>query len=139
MKESSFQFLGYKVTKINYSIDESFGKKLDKLSREVNVKKVIDKKNNRFVEIVLNIKITSKSKKFKLIFQIKGGFLAQRSMPDEIFKKLCDQNAPAILFPYARAIISNITVQANIFPIILPTINFIAPEKKKKAVVKKKK
>jgi preprotein translocase subunit SecB len=33
------------------------------------------------------------------------------------------RNSIAILFPYIRAFISSITVQANILPVVLPTLN----------------
>ena len=35
-------------------------------------------------------------------------------------------NAPAIAYPYLRAYISNLTLQSNGDPVILPTINFVA-------------
>ncbi len=34
-------------------------------------------------------------------------------------------NAPAIAFPYLRAFISNLTLQAGVPPVILPSINFV--------------
>ncbi len=34
-------------------------------------------------------------------------------------------NAPAIAFPYLRAFISNVTLQAGLEPVILPSINFV--------------
>lgn len=34
-------------------------------------------------------------------------------------------NAPAIAFPYLRAFVSNITLQAGVDPIMLPSINFV--------------
>jgi preprotein translocase subunit SecB len=33
-------------------------------------------------------------------------------------------NAPAIAFPYLRAFVSNLTLQAGLQPVILPSINF---------------
>ena len=40
----------------------------------------------------------------------------------ELLPFIC-HNAPAILFPYIRAYISNITALGGIAPIILPTLN----------------
>lgn len=34
-------------------------------------------------------------------------------------------NAPAIAFPYLRALISNITLQSGFRPVMLPSINFV--------------
>ncbi len=45
-------------------------------------------------------------------------------MPDELFETLYKQNAPAILYPFARAIVTSYTSQMNIPAIILPTLNF---------------
>jgi preprotein translocase subunit SecB len=41
-------------------------------------------------------------------------------------------NAPAILYPFIRAYISTITINAGLEPIILPTINFAAKAAEKK-------
>ena len=34
-------------------------------------------------------------------------------------------NAPAIAFPYLRALVSNITLQSGFDPVMLPSINFV--------------
>ncbi|MCC7430596.1 protein-export chaperone SecB [bacterium] len=44
-------------------------------------------------------------------------------MNDKLFEKMSNENAPAILLPFARAIITSFTAQANIPPIILPLLN----------------
>ncbi len=45
-------------------------------------------------------------------------------------------NAPAIAFPYLRAMISNITLQAGLKPVMLPSINFA--EAKENAPIEEK-
>ncbi|MFB5762242.1 hypothetical protein [Paenibacillus medicaginis] len=40
-------------------------------------------------------------------------------------KSLCERNTLAILFPYLRSTISDISLKANAEPIILPTINIV--------------
>ena len=45
-------------------------------------------------------------------------------------------NSIAILFPYIRAFVSTLTLQANIPPIILPTMNLISLQEKLKANTK---
>lgn len=42
----------------------------------------------------------------------------QKNIPDYFYT-----NAIAILFPYVRAFVSTLTLQANIMPLVLPTLN----------------
>ena len=136
MKKSSFRFLGYKVKKIELEIKEGFGTEKETISHKLEIINNFDKRNKRFVEVSLYIRIFSKNNNFKLLFEMKGGFIADEGVSDEVFKVLCQQNAPAILYPFARSIISNYTTLANIPPINLPIINFTNKSliKKKKAV-----
>jgi len=39
------------------------------------------------------------------------------------FDRMCNLNATAILYPYLRSAVTDITKAANINPIILPTVN----------------
>ncbi|QJC53038.1 hypothetical protein HGI30_16625 [Paenibacillus albicereus] len=45
---------------------------------------------------------------------------------EEEIQELCENNTLAILFPYLRSAISDISLKANTQPIILPTINIYA-------------
>ena len=51
---------------------------------------------------------------------------------DEEIRQLCEENTLAILFPYVRSAISDISLKANVDPIILPTINILALVKKER-------
>ena len=50
-------------------------------------------------------------------------------MNDDLFSTMANQNAPAILYPFARAIMASYTAKASIAPILLPTVNFTKPIK----------
>lgn len=54
---------------------------------------------------------------------------AQFSFQDPVkIEKIPDffyPNSLAILFPYIRAFVSTITLQANVYPILLPTVNLM--------------
>ena len=123
-KLSKFKFLGYKVTKIECQIEDDFALNPEKINQEINVENNFNNENKKFVEVVLNITVRSESNKFKFFLRLKGGFLAEDDVSEETLKILAEQNAPAILFPFARAIVSTYTAQANIIPIILPLVNF---------------
>ncbi len=130
MNESEFKFLGYRISKIDSAIDDDFGKEPEKISQTVSIENNFSSEHKRFVEVVLNITVKAESARLFFFIKIKGGFQASDEMSDELFHTLSKQNGPAILFPFARSIITSYTAQANIPPIILPTINFTNQEKK---------
>ena len=123
MKESEFKFLGYRISKIHSEITNNFGKEKEIFSQSIKIEDRFDKKNNRFVEVIMNIDVKTKSKSFEFSVQIRGVFQASNEMPDNTFKNLAKYNAPAILLPFARALIASCTAQANIPAVVLPTIN----------------
>lgn len=69
--------------------------------------KVVVKDNKRYLDININI---------DSVFEYDADSI------QELLPFICN-NAPAILFPYIRAYISNITALGGIAPIILPTLN----------------
>jgi len=140
MKESEFKFLGYRISKIHSEITNNFGEEKEIFSQSINIKDRFDKKNNRFVEVTMNIDVKTKSKCFEFSVQIKGAFQASKEMPDNAFKNLAKCNAPAILLPFARALIASCTAQANIPAVVLPIINLssISSDKISSAISRKK-
>lgn len=125
MEQSGFKFLGFRVPEFSMEVKDPYllGQSI-KNDLSVNVQNNFSKENNRFVEVYLGIKIINSEGYLKINFTIKGGFLADSEMSEEVFKQMYSINAPAILFPYARAIISSITSQAGIPQVILPLMNF---------------
>jgi preprotein translocase subunit SecB len=132
MNESSFKFLGYRISQINFRIEDGYGKAQENINQKINIENYFNQDNKKFVEVVLNITVKSDTNNFDFFLKIKGGFLASDDINDEDFQKLAQNNGPAILFPFARSIITSYTAQANIPPIILPTINFFVDKNKQK-------
>lgn len=125
MSTSDFKFLGYIVPEVSLEIkDPFFVAPIQKNEINVDIQHNFIKENNRFVEVVLRIKIRNTEESFRIALTMKGGFEASKEMSDEMFKQLYSINAPAVLFPYVRAYVSTLTAQAGVPPIILPLLNF---------------
>lgn len=69
---------------------------------------------------------------FKLYVSITGHFLLEESTDTKLEANVKDtilkNNTAAILFPYLRAIVSMITINANISALLLPIMNFSEDE-----------
>ena len=106
--ERNINFDPSKKVKISYDIDSNI-LNLDDTKAEVKL----------FVNIFKDVEEDNKPFEFKL--EITGVF-AVENVND---KSLLEQNTIAILFPFARALISTYTANANVPPLILPPINVV--------------
>lgn len=55
-----------------------------------------------------------------------GAFEIVGEIPNDALESLKNINMPSILFPYIRALVSNITTLSGMNPVILPAVNFVA-------------
>ena len=81
--------------------------------------------NDRLFIITFKATILSSSGDYTLSIEFASFFEADQPLTDE-FKNypIPSVNAPAIAYPYFRALISTLTLNAGYEPIIIPTINF---------------
>ena len=122
MENSSFQFHGYRVTEFVFTATNDFGSGEEKFSQNVEVKPRVDKDNKLLVEVVLSISIATESENLGCNVSITGLFERSEDMPDDNFERMFKHNAPAVLYPFVRALVSSVTSQAGMPPIILPLL-----------------
>ncbi|HWP95995.1 MAG TPA: protein-export chaperone SecB [Syntrophomonadaceae bacterium] len=77
--------------------------------------------------IVLGVQIGEESSliPFRVELVIRGYFQLDESVDKDLAKKMYAQNAIAILFPYLRSLVTDLTARSNHAPILLPTLNII--------------
>lgn len=80
-----------------------------------------NKEDNKFF-LTLKVIVKDYEKNLELEMSIEGVFEYEADDMKEL-ARFIGINAPAILFPYIRAYISNITALGGMSPIILPTLN----------------
>lgn len=131
---AKISFKGYKCIELIFNASQEY---IDgKLPSDVNLN--IDKRINKSYssdndfELNLILEISSKDDNTN----IRCSFIGYFSCDIEISKQFLETsfasiNAPAILFPFIRAYISTITINAGLNPIILPTINFAGLQENK--------
>jgi len=117
------QFEGYDVLNMSFnmkdSADEEDGKSIKyspRFSREV--RKIDGSRYDLFLSAGVGEK--DDSLPFSLSIELLGHFVLKDV---EDIEKAMTINGMAILFPYLRAILSQMTLLANISPLILPTYN----------------
>lgn len=133
MKESSFQLISKpKVVKISYESNENYVFKDElvlELNNNIQVNRSSDKEKHESI-VALNVGIfTSKdisSVPFQINVEMEGYFKWDDTLEltPEILDNMLKQNAPAILYSYIRPIITLITVEGNMPPLVIPVMNF---------------
>lgn len=128
--KAAIQFLGYRLLNIEFKNNLSEGREAQEidgfsLGHEVKISndKILvdidcsigeeDEEDGVYVKIVLQ-------GAFNLDYEKTNAY------DEETLRDICTRNTLSILFPYLRSVISNVTLTANIDPIIIPTININA-------------
>lgn len=118
-KQVSFQFVDYVIEKAEINIsDRNIG---GNIKFSIDPDGYFDKEKKEFV-LSLSVLIKDAEDKFSTSFMMKG-FFKYESIEFEKILKFIGTNAPAILFPYIRGFVSNITSLSGMQPVIMPTLN----------------
>lgn len=126
---AQIQLESYYVSEISFNYtresESEFEKKVE-FSHQINY--LGDLEDSFDLEVILGCSVQDPSG-MKLEAVLNGYFkvfIPESFEEEERLKDLCERNTLSILFPYLRSIISDISLKANIDPIILPTINIVA-------------
>ena len=124
------KFNKYDVNKIIFIKNAKFRKEefngLD-LNIDTNFNYPKDTEDNSFT-VNLKIELGKDAEKnnypFNIVAEITGFFELDKSELDRM-KQFAEINAVSILFPYIRSLITTITANANIPPVVLPPMNIV--------------
>lgn len=123
----AIRFLGYRVTGIHYACKPAFEfNAVENGNFQYNFVKSAVLINPRSVQInlVTNVFFSADSDMENAPYQLSVE-IAGRFEGEDDWQDVWQDNALAILFPYARAIVSTITSQTGRDPIIIPTVNIV--------------
>lgn len=119
--ESVLKFNKYIVNNIIFKNNKDFEEHKD-LTIDLAIKHQVKEDNGR-MEVNLITSVFKNAKENNYPFEIEVDITGYFEIKDKDDKIDFKPNAIAILYPYVRAIISNYTVNANVFPVIIPAIN----------------
>ena len=127
---SSLRFISYNVVSLNFVNNEAFEKA--PVSIDFEVSSEIMKKSDTLADVKITLNIFPDSVKnnypFTMVLSVIGNFEIENVNDSS---SLFEVNAVAIMFPYLRALVSTITANANVPPLILPPINVVKLMKNK--------
>lgn len=131
--KQQFQLISIITTEANFRredfIDENYNKVKNKI--ELNVAKHFGKDDfGVFLTVGLKQEFEGKTLvEFKITTS--GIFKKNGEIPEEVVNNFCDINAPAIIFPFVREIIANLSMKGGLQPVIIQPINFVELSKQR--------
>jgi len=120
-QEAQFRFLDFKVVKSIYQIDTQKFKQGGKLDVNFKFPTELDFAQKNLISFPMEVLIENEDKSLRIQVGIIGIFESDVDLTKE--KSFVEISAPAIIFPYIRAYVSNLTSMSGIQPILLPTYN----------------
>lgn len=133
MKESNFQLIGKpKLNRIDYQTNKNFAfvKELQlEFSNDITITKNAEEGSHEAV-VLLKAGIFAEKQLDEVPFQfnmeIEGFFKWTEELAgkENLLETMLKQNAPAILYSYLRPLITLITVEADMPPLVIPLMNF---------------
>lgn len=126
--KSSLIFQDYIVDYVEFKTNDQFIEQSIDVDFKVDRTIEYDSKDDGIVYVSLHIKVfdnpVENNYPFSLKLILTGTFEIQED-DEEKREYFAKYNAVAILFPYARSLITNYTANANLPPLILPPINVL--------------
>jgi preprotein translocase subunit SecB len=125
--QPSLKYLGYEIltTKFSRITMPLSHDKTDTIDIEIDTKIEYPQKEEKFFDIVLDLKLSSITD-FNFEIEAVGHFeMEGEDIPDTIKESFLHINAPSIVYPYIRAFVASFTALAGQKMINLPAINFI--------------
>lgn len=120
-QEAQFRFLDFKVVKSIYQIDTQKFIQGGKLDVNFKFPTELDFAQKNLISFPMEVLIENEDKSLRIQVGIIGIFESDVDLTKE--KSFVEISAPAIIFPYIRAYVSNLTSMSGIQPILLPTYN----------------
>lgn len=116
---ASFRFKRYYIKETSLSFNGQ--KPSPELGLHIDASASLD---SSVAELTLDVAVQDKGENL-LVKVVMVGLFDYDNCDIDLLKSFVAQNAPAILFPYVRAYVGNMTALGGIEPIIMPTVNLV--------------
>lgn len=114
-----------RIIKISFDVKRKPPKKPTKTINPVlSINHEFNEEHNE-LHLLLSVKISSKNLPFSLQVSAEGIFEVEGKINDAIIEQLAFINCPAIIFPYVREAIADVTRRGGFPPVHIPPINFV--------------
>ncbi len=123
--QSTLKFVDYVVDEVSYTTNKNFEEKPVQLDIKLGKEIAYSEEQNKLL-VTLKCRVFEEVDKnnfpFSLYIQVTGNFEINGVFEGNL-ENMAHLNAVSILFPYVRSLITTLTSNFNVQPLILPPIN----------------
>lgn len=133
----SFSYDNFRVIDIKFSLNEKFNaSESAEIKPEIGMNAEYDSKT-KYLRLKIGIRQSNQKGPFTFEIIGEGLFKFDKKPDDESLRKISAINCPAIMFPYLRETVADITGRAGFAPLHLAPVNFVALAEKGSKTSKK--
>ncbi|NQT57307.1 MAG: protein-export chaperone SecB [Desulfobacteraceae bacterium] len=121
-----------RVYSLNFRINPAASKGKIPINLTISHKYKYDYKN-KTIAFLLSVSINDERMPFFLEIEYEGLFALSKRASKKAVEPIAQVNCPAILFPFLRETVAEITRRGGFNPLMLPVINFVESAKERKA------
>lgn len=124
--QQKVKFLGSKIYDFSFTVvDDEHLTAQDELKLDIAINSTLVSETKKGFILNLKVVLTGAKSNLNFIVNSRSTFETENEIDETYLKgSMATVNAPAIVFPFVRAFITTISVNAGYNPIILPAINF---------------
>ena len=132
MENYKFDFIDYKMVNINFSLTGKSPKKIE-ISPKIELK---HEKDENQLKVLLALLFENPKAPFVFNVKIAGLFDFGRNIEEEDLDSVANVNCAAILYPFMREAVADLTRRSGFPPLLLPPLNFLALYQENKVAMK---
>ena len=134
MQKYQFNFLDFKILNLSFAVNKDFVVPEPDESVELGSKLDIGfEKKGKELKVFIKIGINENKVPFSLTIEGGGLFIFETELSDEEIEPIAKVNCAAIIFPYIRENVADLTRRAGFPPLHLPPVNFVEIHKRMSA------
>jgi preprotein translocase subunit SecB len=124
--EVKFQITHIRLAESHFSINREYKWEKDKPVELENRVEINFKQADKKLQLLLSVSSNSEKQPFRFSVVYEGIFTFEKIPKKNELERIAKVNCAAIIFPYAREYIAEITRRAGLQPLNLPPFNFFA-------------
>ncbi|ABC75915.1 protein-export chaperone SecB [Syntrophus aciditrophicus] len=124
--DHSFKIVGIQLNEAHFAINNQYKREKNKVIDLTHSIEVGYKHADKVLRVLVLISSDSENLPFRFSVAWEGAFAFDEMPSDEELERIARINCASIIFPYVRETIADLTRRANMTPLNLPPLNFVA-------------
>lgn len=122
-QSNDFSFIDFRIHRINFALNEKFNSNQAEAKVQTEFKIRHENRQNK-LKVYLSIDFKDKTAPFSVYLQGVGLFELKRELSDTELDLMVNNQCAAVLFPYLREAVADISRRAGFPPLHIPQIDF---------------